>query len=780
VRLAHCGAQPRVPSPLLGVLDVRQRSLVTQLHNGSVRSVAKHLETQQKAVLELLGEVAPDSLEPARRARLDRLLEDKGLRALSKSEVGRRAKAADQQLLGELSERSLAGVSLAAVMVDGTPVGDRTIVWALGITMDGTKVPLAIEESPTETSVAVKAMLKNMRGRGLDMTDVLWVIDGGRALRGAIRSFTNDHAEIQRCVVHKSRNVVMDNLRAVHRKEIGDDVRERLSKAWHEPNHTLAAERLKEVADWLRAEGHSKAAESVMEGVEMTLTLQRLGVEDPVIRRAVNQTNIIESAHMDVSRRKEMVKRWLDPDGTMRPRRVTAAVACAEESWGKVASEPALEHLSLAVLAGRHPEVTVDLENHSGVLTLSAVGVTDQRDVYGVLRDLRAWATRNGKAFDVAEAAIDAVPRPDRLRAWMDRESTGRVSREARARQRPADALAVAREGVPDMLAAPLAEAALHAAPDMVAMDDRALRSEAARVWVASDGLRAISPEADAWWAANKDVAAREIASHGGRQPRHPLAGGRAQVLGSDRAVELMGEASYQGALSADTNAPPPAHSVLEQLDGPVERLLSAGRAVAACRELDRREQLQRVVEQASEQDASADARSGVAPLDRYRTVLGRRRGTLLHRYAEALGPQLADLDAAALQHLSAEVGDPWREFDATRALRTVRGEERTRPDMVRRHGEALHEVARHERNGATQRAAHCHQAADAQLEALKNLSVELASDDSLDRFIAEHPEAAVDHALHVELERRRELEAPERAAAQAEVVVEPPVEIAM
>ncbi len=505
---------------------------------------------------------------------------------------------------------------------------------------------------------------------------------------------------------------------------------------------------------------------------------------------------------------KARVRRWREAPDTQRQRCVAAAIASAEPSWKNAVGDPAaLERLSLAVLASRHSDVTLQVERTASDrgLVVTTLESGDQGAVYRTLDDLRAWARRNGRSLDVPDQVIERVPRPERLRKWFERETTGRTSRHARARQRPKDALATVCAAADDRLAVPLAEAALTAAPDVVGLPARELKEQAAKLWVARDGLRATEAAVQAWWKGNLVPAARQIALARARATADPVTDGQAAVLGEQRASWLRGEAAYQGGLIA--GAPRELLERHEQqigaplagLDQAATLVADAGRAVAANRELDRREQLQRVQQEVAEHGPPAAEvaarRADALPLDRYRRGLGERRYDLLQRYARALVPQVAELDAATRQQLRAEIGDPWREFDPGSAMRSLGQEQRERPAVIERREELLRERgtlesrARTERRGSVAKAARA-QAQQRRGEAWKewqtlgeieqSLAAERARDGSLDRFIAEHPEAALDHALQ-EVERRQELEAPARAAPEAPAIAAAPtVEMAM
>ena len=123
----------------------------------------------------------------------------------SKSAVSRRFVTATEAALTELMSADLSGVDLVAFMVDGVHFADHVCVVALGITIDGVKVPLAIEEGSTENATLVTSLIVGLRERGLDVTKpVLAVLDGSKALSRAVKDVF-DHPVIARCQLHKIR-----------------------------------------------------------------------------------------------------------------------------------------------------------------------------------------------------------------------------------------------------------------------------------------------------------------------------------------------------------------------------------------------------------------------------------------------------------------------------------------------------------------------------------------------------------------------------------------------
>src|SRR5262249_16787593 len=129
-------------------------------------------------------------------------------RGTSKSAASRNLVARTRQKLGDDFSRSLDGVDLVALMLDGIEVAKQTPVVALGITTTGDKIPLGVEQGSTENAALCTTLLNGLLARGLKVTArILCVIDGGKGIRKALDDVFGDLAVVQRCQVHKRRNV---------------------------------------------------------------------------------------------------------------------------------------------------------------------------------------------------------------------------------------------------------------------------------------------------------------------------------------------------------------------------------------------------------------------------------------------------------------------------------------------------------------------------------------------------------------------------------------------
>jgi putative transposase len=260
---------------------------------------------------------------------------------VKKSSVSRgfvRASAAEVE---RLAERRFEEERFAAIFVDAQPYAGEMLVVALGITTAGEKRLLGLRQGATENATVVTSLLEELRERGV-RTDVptLFVLDGAKALHAAVIRVWGKFAVIQRCQVHKRRNVEA-HLSEEHHEELG----QRLSAAYHETNATQALTLLRATVKWLRRISPAAAA-SLEEGLEETLTVVRLGVPE-LLRKTLATTNPIESAFSVAESVTRRVKRWRD--GDMRERWCVAGLLDAERRFNRVKGHKYLPQLLTAL-----------------------------------------------------------------------------------------------------------------------------------------------------------------------------------------------------------------------------------------------------------------------------------------------------------------------------------------------------------------------------------------------------------------------------------------------
>lgn len=237
---------------------------------------------------------------------------DLGASATSRSAVSRRFVARTTSALGDLMAKDLSELPICVIFADGIEEAEHTMVCAIGLDSTGAKHLLGLAEGSTENKAVCRDLLSGLVDRGLDFSGgILLVIDGGKGLRAAVKEVFGALGLIQRCRVHKRRNV-MDRLP----KEAQPVVGRKLDLAWakQDPEQALAA--LKAVAAGLERD-HPGAAGSLREGMEETITVSRLGVP-PGLLRSLSSTNPIESAFSVARTTMRNVKRWRSGQMVMR------------------------------------------------------------------------------------------------------------------------------------------------------------------------------------------------------------------------------------------------------------------------------------------------------------------------------------------------------------------------------------------------------------------------------------------------------------------------------
>jgi transposase-like protein len=250
-------------------------------------------------------------------------------RGTSKSAVSRRFIAATQKALATWLGRDLTAIELAAVMIDGLMFGDeRVVLIALGIDSLGKKHVLGIHEGATENAATCGALLDDIIARGVATErSRLFVVDGSKALVKAIRDRFGERALIQRCQVHKKRNV-RDHLPEYMRSTVSTT----LTQAYQTRDVVRATRLLENLARSLE-DDHPSAAASVREGLAETLTVVRLGLPQQLCR-VLATTNAIENLNSTARDVCHRVKRWRS--GEMILRWTCAAMLEAEKKFRRV------------------------------------------------------------------------------------------------------------------------------------------------------------------------------------------------------------------------------------------------------------------------------------------------------------------------------------------------------------------------------------------------------------------------------------------------------------
>lgn len=235
---------------------------------------------------------------------------------------------ATTERLATLTERSLADFALCVLLIDGVYVGNAVIVVALGVDSEGKKMILGMREGATENAIVCTELMNDLIDRKLQLhRPLLAVLDGSKALRKAVEHVCGTSAVVQRCIVHKIRNIV-GQLPKKYQVEYG----RKLRAAYRMNSYVDALAALKRIhRDLLRL--NESAANSLEEGMEDTLTVHRLGLPE-ILRKSFSSTNLIESAFSLGRTVMRNVKRWTD--SKQRQRWTATALLEAEQRFRHV------------------------------------------------------------------------------------------------------------------------------------------------------------------------------------------------------------------------------------------------------------------------------------------------------------------------------------------------------------------------------------------------------------------------------------------------------------
>jgi transposase-like protein len=214
------------------------------------------------------------------------------------------------------------------LLVDATPFQGQQMVAALGIDEYGRKIILGIRQGATENATVVGELLADLVDRGLDFSQPrLYILDGGKALTAAVKKHAGESAVIQRCQVHKRRNV-LDHLTDEQKPAVA----QKLNAAYTLEDYAAAKQTLNALHRELM-DLNPSAARSLGEGMEETLTVHRLRL--PIqLRKTMASTNVIESAFSIVEQVCKNVKRW--HGGDPRERWVGSGLLVAENQFRRV------------------------------------------------------------------------------------------------------------------------------------------------------------------------------------------------------------------------------------------------------------------------------------------------------------------------------------------------------------------------------------------------------------------------------------------------------------
>src|SRR5487761_2603850 len=261
----------------------------------------------------------------------------------SKSAVSRRFVALSAEHMAEWMASDLSPLDLLAIQIDGIHIKEELLLVAVGIDAEGTKHPLGVVEGATENAATAQALLDNLIGRGLGPAICrLFIVDGAKALTKAIRRTFGSHTPIQRCQVHKARNIT-ERLP----KPLQASVRRTLRQAWELDDAEKAERLIRNLARRLEHDAPG-VRDSILEGLDEILTVNRLGLPAE-LRRSLACTNIIENMNGTVRRVCRNVKHWRD--AAMALRWTGAAMLEATKGFRRLKAHRQLPFLKSALAA---------------------------------------------------------------------------------------------------------------------------------------------------------------------------------------------------------------------------------------------------------------------------------------------------------------------------------------------------------------------------------------------------------------------------------------------
>lgn len=276
----------------------------------------------------------------------------KAAKSTSKSAVSRRFVKQTETALAELMARDLSEVDVKVLMLDGEHMAERCVVVALAIASDGTKIPVGLWDGSTENKTVVTALLADLVARGLSYDDgLLVVLDGAKALAAGVREVFGDKALIQRCTLHKRRNVA-DHLPEKDKAWVDA----KLVKAFGHADPEQGLRNARELASLL-AKTHPGAAASLREGLDEMFTVSRLGI-DGRLAKTLTTSNPVESMISIARTTNRNVTRWRD--GQMVLRWTAAGMLNAERSFRRIKGYKQMPQLVAALHRHAHPETAVE------------------------------------------------------------------------------------------------------------------------------------------------------------------------------------------------------------------------------------------------------------------------------------------------------------------------------------------------------------------------------------------------------------------------------------
>jgi putative transposase len=222
---------------------------------------------------------------------------------ISKSAVSRANIEAGEKLLKELAERRFDQLDILIIYLDAIVLGDYHVLGAIGVDSTGSKHVLGLRAGSSENTVVATELLNDLVNKGVKPDrHRLFVIDGAKALRSAIDAVYGNQNPVQRCRIHKLRNVIGHLPKDQQR-----NVRCTLAAAW-KLDADEGKTQIENLAKWYEKK-YPSAAGSLREGLDELFTINAMNLPAKLMR-CVSTTNIIESAHWGARQRVGRVRNW--------------------------------------------------------------------------------------------------------------------------------------------------------------------------------------------------------------------------------------------------------------------------------------------------------------------------------------------------------------------------------------------------------------------------------------------------------------------------------------
>lgn len=223
---------------------------------------------------------------------------------VSKSLASKKFIKESRKSLNEMNQRRFEGKEFFALFIDGVNFGGDMVVVALGVDKQGSKHFIGISQGSTENAEIVADLLGSIASRNIQFSPkIICILDGSKALRKGVVDHFGERADIQRCLIHKIRNVEAKLDKVYH-----TDFKEKIHQAYSLNGYEECKASMNNIVNWLGKISHN-ASESLKEGLDDILTLHRIGMP-PELRKSFYTTNVIDSAFSNPKFRVRRVKRW--------------------------------------------------------------------------------------------------------------------------------------------------------------------------------------------------------------------------------------------------------------------------------------------------------------------------------------------------------------------------------------------------------------------------------------------------------------------------------------